>query len=567
MPTLTAANRIRARALGLTRGDGTLAPLSIDGAGPPAEVSARVLGVPDLSWSIDQVTELRFTLDDPGLRLARRGVVRRGAIVRYGGLRLRVGARTIGPGPSGQGAIEVQARSAVVGWLRRKQEPIALDETGPDRLIFLMAVKAGAELRVQHTPWRLRSYVKKREHWWKAITRWATELGYIAFEAADEITFAQPTWLVDHAPRIELGWALPGGRGYQRPPLLDRPATRVPPSNLARLDDDEALAYGQAAWLEVSSDADRERLLVDWWRRRIAANDGRLQGQPAQVAYAWYTSERDHHGRLPADPGAGPADAFVHASQHPTALLEMPTFRESEDGGAALTVDLRVHPDVGPRIRPGMALLLPDNNLWRRPRRRYLVTSVQGPVSGTGAWTVGAAVPIDPEPQPADDIFSLSKADVKKLFAFLQALQLSQLTFGQGGLGAGPPSAGGWVRPMAGPIVSHFGDCRDGCSRSHAGVDIGGPTGTPIYATKSGVVTTAGGGHGGYGNAIYMDHGGGWASRYGHLSGFAVGVGAHVNAGQLIAYCGATGNATGPHLHFEIWAGGAPVDPLRYIAA
>ena len=71
--------------------------------------------------------------------------------------------------------------------------------------------------------------------------------------------------------------------------------------------------------------------------------------------------------------------------------------------------------------------------------------------------------------------------------------------------------------------------------------------------------------NGSYGNFLVLDHGFGIKTRYGHLSGFAVKAGATVQRGDVVGYVGATGRATGPHLHFEILANGQLIDPLRLL--
>lgn len=118
--------------------------------------------------------------------------------------------------------------------------------------------------------------------------------------------------------------------------------------------------------------------------------------------------------------------------------------------------------------------------------------------------------------------------------------------------------------PVAGNITSWFGYRRHpilGYVRLHAGVDFGAPYGTPIYAVTDGAVIYAGW-HGGHGNYVRLTHGGGTDTGYGHMSRIAVSVGEHVSRGQVIGYVGATGLATGPHLHYELYRNGQPVDPL-----
>jgi murein DD-endopeptidase MepM/ murein hydrolase activator NlpD len=123
------------------------------------------------------------------------------------------------------------------------------------------------------------------------------------------------------------------------------------------------------------------------------------------------------------------------------------------------------------------------------------------------------------------------------------------------------PSASGFVWPLSGPVVSPFG-MRWG--RMHEGIDISAGTGAPVAAAMAGTVISTGY-MGGYGNLVVVDHGGGLATAYAHLSGYAVGAGQSVSQGQVVGYVGCTGHCYGPHLHFEVRVGGAAVDPLGYL--
>ena len=100
--------------------------------------------------------------------------------------------------------------------------------------------------------------------------------------------------------------------------------------------------------------------------------------------------------------------------------------------------------------------------------------------------------------------------------------------------------------------------------RAHTGVDFAAPKGTRIWATADGIVEFAGV-RGGYGNCIEVRHSGGVTTLYGHLSAFAPGIvrGKRIQQGQAIGFVGATGWATGPHLHYEFRIGGSVQDPLR----
>jgi len=99
----------------------------------------------------------------------------------------------------------------------------------------------------------------------------------------------------------------------------------------------------------------------------------------------------------------------------------------------------------------------------------------------------------------------------------------------------------------------------------HAGIDLAGPYGTPIYATADGTVERAGWNNGGYGNLIELDHGRGIETRYGHLSKILIHAGQQVKRGQLIGYMGSTGRSTGNHLHYEVRIDGKPVNPIPFM--
>jgi murein DD-endopeptidase MepM/ murein hydrolase activator NlpD len=123
------------------------------------------------------------------------------------------------------------------------------------------------------------------------------------------------------------------------------------------------------------------------------------------------------------------------------------------------------------------------------------------------------------------------------------------------------PSASGFIWPVSGPVVSPFG-MRWG--RMHTGIDIAVGYGTPIHAAASGRVIYAGW-MDGYGNLVFVDHGGGISTGYAHQSSIAVSNGETVSQGQVIGYVGCTGHCFGPHLHFEVRMNGSPVDPLGYL--
>ena len=116
-------------------------------------------------------------------------------------------------------------------------------------------------------------------------------------------------------------------------------------------------------------------------------------------------------------------------------------------------------------------------------------------------------------------------------------------------------------------FTSNFGIRTDpfrGTAAMHAGVDIPGPVGTPVYATADGMVDRAER-SGGYGNLVEIDHGKGIATRYGHLSKILVAANQHVKRGELIALMGSTGRSTGSHLHYEVRLDGHAVNPVPFL--
>jgi murein DD-endopeptidase MepM/ murein hydrolase activator NlpD len=118
-----------------------------------------------------------------------------------------------------------------------------------------------------------------------------------------------------------------------------------------------------------------------------------------------------------------------------------------------------------------------------------------------------------------------------------------------------------WVRPQWGPLTSSFG-WRWG--RLHAGIDLAGPYGSTIVAATDGCISYAGP-ESGYGEVMRISDWDGTQTVYGHMSAFLRRSGC-VHAGTPIALVGAAGDATGPHLHFEVRIGGTPINPIPFLA-
>ena len=135
---------------------------------------------------------------------------------------------------------------------------------------------------------------------------------------------------------------------------------------------------------------------------------------------------------------------------------------------------------------------------------------------------------------------------------------------------SGGSSTGGFLYPLpyAGQITDGYGyriHPLSGTYKWHNGVDLAASSGTAIYATKSGTVTSACYNEA-YGYMVTINHGDGYSSLYGHMTNYTVSAGDYVKQGQTIGYVGSTGWSTGPHLHFTIYYNGADVNPMNYVS-
>ena len=154
---------------------------------------------------------------------------------------------------------------------------------------------------------------------------------------------------------------------------------------------------------------------------------------------------------------------------------------------------------------------------------------------------------------------------------YLAQLQQQQKPSYSGGSAGTSNNVAGvdWLVPISYTAFTSAYGWRDhpvyGGQRFHHGVDLAAPSGTPIYATRSGVVNTASYEAGGAGNYVSIDHKDGYSSIYMHMTRYVVYAGQYVYAGQVIGYCGSTGASTGPHLHFGIYYNGSSVNPANYI--
>ncbi|MDD3800215.1 MAG: M23 family metallopeptidase [Novosphingobium sp.] len=184
-------------------------------------------------------------------------------------------------------------------------------------------------------------------------------------------------------------------------------------------------------------------------------------------------------------------------------------------------------------------------------------------VAAGGAFMVMAASPAVAQDGASQSPLGDGDAQFRELFADWQQLDRpAGLT--SAALKVAVPSR----MPVEGVRLSSDFGMREhpvlGGRRAHKGVDLAGPTGTPVYATADGTVDMAQW-FSSYGNYVQIEHGAGLETRYGHLSAYTVQAGQKVKKGDLIGYIGSTGRSTGPHLHYEVRVDGVAVNPMPYM--
>ncbi len=185
-----------------------------------------------------------------------------------------------------------------------------------------------------------------------------------------------------------------------------------------------------------------------------------------------------------------------------------------------------------------------------------------GAMGGTATSTPIARSVLAPTLASPDDTFGMLREVLGRLGSRLDLVRHDVQR--RAALAASTPS----IWPAQGYLSAGFGRRLDpfhGELAHHSGIDISAPKGQPVYATAAGTVTAAGW-NGDYGNMVTIDHGFGLVTRYGHLQDYSVKPGDKVERMQPIGRIGATGRATGPHLHYELLVNGQMTNPLRLLA-
>jgi murein DD-endopeptidase MepM/ murein hydrolase activator NlpD len=215
-----------------------------------------------------------------------------------------------------------------------------------------------------------------------------------------------------------------------------------------------------------------------------------------------------------------------------------------------------------PEITPAPAP--PPVSRRRHSRGGAVVLTVAAGIAATAIATGSASArPADPaRVTPAAYAVTAAASSPTQVALALKALQPGgQAAPDRASRGVARAPLHRWVRPNYGPLTSSFG-YRWG--RLHEGIDLGGAYGSPILAATDGCITYAGP-EDGYGEVIKIADWDGTQTVYGHMSSFVRTSGC-VKAGDLIARVGAAGDAIGAHLHFGVYIGGAPVDPIPFLA-
>lgn len=201
------------------------------------------------------------------------------------------------------------------------------------------------------------------------------------------------------------------------------------------------------------------------------------------------------------------------------------------------------------------------NSVEDKTRKLAIIAGVSTLDAGSTGGVGGIRVPEAQLSIPDRDEVDKMSFDSSRLAADLTLLEKKFLERSR--LLSSTPS----IAPVRGILTDGFGGRRDpfnGGRASHPAVDISSDTGQPVRAPADGVVVKAQWA-GGYGNVVYLSHGYGYSTRYGHLSKFNVRPGQRVQRGDIIGFVGSTGRSTGPHLHYEVRRNNDPVNPLEYI--
>jgi murein DD-endopeptidase MepM/ murein hydrolase activator NlpD len=272
----------------------------------------------------------------------------------------------------------------------------------------------------------------------------------------------------------------------------------------------------------------------------------------ALVAWSGYSAARMVLAGPPAISLSDATEATARKLEQRQALIEAIVTGQQIDEKAIAAAAAGGSAAAGPLARVEQAQLAQAALIARALDVRYQTTAAELKKLGLTASRVGAV---------GGPFEAAGKADPTFKQLFTNWKKLDTLQDGAIAVPSDKP-----VKTAA--FTSGYGvrsDPFQGRSAMHAGIDLSGVIGTPIYATADGVITTAGYNSGGYGNLIKIDHGRGIETRYGHLSKMTVYAGQRVKRGEMIGRMGSTGRSTGSHLHYEVRIDGRAVNPVPFM--
>lgn len=437
--------------------NGRLAALRIRGDGLKGNLAKAVVGAPVLDLSTAQVSQMTFSLHDPGLELLETGIFDDRARIDYLELDFEVAVVEVS-GMAGDPLLTVTARSRGAQKMKRDKGALVMRNLSPTQFMAARARAHGLEFLGEATAKRaqiVRADPKDddAESDWTAGQRLARELGFWMFEAAGKLYFGRPSWLIERTSELVVHYP------------KARTRSEIAPETIPSC------------------------------RRSVDAEEGR--------------------GR---------------------------------------TVDLVLPYEDARKALPGAVV---DFSGVRGYGGLYIVTTAGFTLSEDSPLSVSLATPIDPKPEPPEakstDLDGDGLSDVTG-----ETVEAA----GASGSRSNQASAQGYTWPVDGEVTSRYGPRGSGF---HHGIDIGVVDGSRCRAAKGGSVKLIAYDSGGYGKWLEIDHGGGVTTRYAHLTKVTVSSGQRVERGAVIGYTDQTGNAQGPHLHFETRRGGASFDPLSVL--
>ena len=196
-----------------------------------------------------------------------------------------------------------------------------------------------------------------------------------------------------------------------------------------------------------------------------------------------------------------------------------------------------------------------------RTRKLAIIAGINSLDEGSQGGGVGGIRPADLGENPYRDDLDKMSLRSRQINSDLSVLE-QKFTAQSRELSSTPS-----IAPVHGILTDGFGGRSDpftGEPGTHNAIDISSAIGQAVRAPADGIVVKSEWANG-YGNVIYISHGYGYSTRYGHLSSFAVRPGGRVKRGDVIGYVGSTGRSTGPHLHYEVRLNNNQVNPLEYI--